>query len=252
MGEGQWEIMQCENLVIDGDPQISRSNFKCIIAAQRKMMFYGVNFSILYCLTSLSFLCTWIPTNSYSDRLQARVGFLFTTMAWKQTVEGWIPQKPYLTLMDWYVLIAFAAQVAGVVCTWFEFEPDETNNPHESGAGWKIWKTLSEIDNCTMKFWLLYGVVVVVRTSTRFTIYPAKSWYEVYYENQGRAKMKIYWSQDDEEHGPSKEQPTKWWTAMMGRKEECFDKPRRLAAESAVPNQPSSEQTAGKKIRLIS
>lgn len=70
--------------------------------------FYLLNTTIvLFFLPVLSALSIFVEVDSVADRMSIVLTLLLTMSAYKVSISEWVPQKDYLTYIDWYVLIGF-------------------------------------------------------------------------------------------------------------------------------------------------
>merc|ERR1719221_1077997 len=76
--------------------------------ASRHSLHYFVSiFLTQFVLTSLAFFTFRIAPDELAERLHIDVELVLTSVAFQSAVQGQIPNVPYLTWLEWYVLINF-------------------------------------------------------------------------------------------------------------------------------------------------
>lgn len=83
---------------------------RILIVAQAKLIpnyfLYNICF-VVFLLTSLSITVIFIQSDDLADRLGTLLALLLTIAAYKSSVAATLPQKPYATFLDMYILFAF-------------------------------------------------------------------------------------------------------------------------------------------------
>lgn len=92
-------------------PMPSGNKFStCIICVQCKQsasFFIYNTVIVVLCLPLLSTLCMVVDVLDVADRMSIVLTLLLTMSTYKIVIADWIPQKDYLTIMDWYILVGF-------------------------------------------------------------------------------------------------------------------------------------------------
>eukprot|EP00930_Biecheleria_cincta_P027266 TRINITY_DN19150_c0_g1_i3.p1 TRINITY_DN19150_c0_g1~~TRINITY_DN19150_c0_g1_i3.p1 ORF type:complete len:478 (+),score=81.26 TRINITY_DN19150_c0_g1_i3:501-1934(+) len=96
---------------------VQYSNARVVLHLQRRPHFYLHNVILMIFLINLTSLSSFGVNliEDFQDRLGIQVAFLFTVVMYKYLVNAWVPRKPYYTLLDYYVLLAFAFQFLAIM-----------------------------------------------------------------------------------------------------------------------------------------
>ena len=77
------------------------------ILAARSPDFYLINIvGLLFLIVMFAASVYVIPYDNFSERASVNMTLLLTAVAFKFVTVGWVPQVSYLTLLDWYTIIA--------------------------------------------------------------------------------------------------------------------------------------------------
>lgn len=111
---GNWEIEAHHAFFMPDElspPMPSGNKFStCIISIQCKQPahFFIYNTTVvIVCLPLLSMLCVVEDVDAVADRMSIVLTLLLTMSTYKIVIADWIPQKDYLTFMDWYIITGF-------------------------------------------------------------------------------------------------------------------------------------------------
>ncbi|CAD7937950.1 unnamed protein product [Amoebophrya sp. A25] len=153
------------------------SRFHIVLQAECIPNFYVSNVhAILFLLVCLAFSAFLIPVTEVSDRMQVILTLVLTLAAYKVSLTAWLPQKPYMTALDLYVLWSFLltfVQGASIMFTgslvndWgFDLEPVSIVE------GW-TWSAI-------LVMWLLtHAVFGYIGHQGRLALYLFPSWKSV-------------------------------------------------------------------------
>lgn len=96
--------------------KLARSSFVVVVHLERNPSFYIWNVVIvLYFLSLMAGFAVSIPPDQFSNRMQVLSTLLMTTVGYKIITSSWLPVKPYLTVLDKYILASFAVQLLVII-----------------------------------------------------------------------------------------------------------------------------------------
>ena len=77
------------------------------IKVERRYQFYLLRIALILAVLSLSSLTSYaVDVGEVADRLSIDFTLLLTIVAFQQTVTDSLPVLPFVTIMDWYVMVA--------------------------------------------------------------------------------------------------------------------------------------------------
>ena len=116
------------------EKDFSRARFDVHIYVQREARYYLINVCLfVWMFTQGTGVAFTFAAKSQPDKLSNLLTLLLTTVAYKIVVAGWLPRKPYSTLIDVYVLCCFVFQLLVIGYVVFENEAEKvewTSLPH--------------------------------------------------------------------------------------------------------------------------
>merc|ERR1740121_1867019 len=80
-----------------------------VMCRQNSTFYISNTASVVFFLPFITYLATLIPVGRLADRMGVVLALLLTMASFKVSIMSWVPQKEYLTLMDYYILAGFLA-----------------------------------------------------------------------------------------------------------------------------------------------
>lgn len=137
LNSGNWSVEQHHVFFVPHEmlpPMPSGNKFStCLLTVQckQKANFYIWNTAlVIFFLPLLSMLCVVEDVSEVALRMSIVLTLLLTMSTYKIVIADWIPQKDYLTFMDWYIIggfalilvIAFWCAASAFMVEWFDDE----------------------------------------------------------------------------------------------------------------------------------
>lgn len=122
--------------VMKPEEKHEKARFDVLIHVERKPNFYVWNtFFILFLLTTSSTVAYLMDPSDLNGRASVLLTLLLATVGYKFIVSGWMPVKPYLTILDKYVISSFLFQgmviAETVFVVWRWCMPIQDDDPDE-------------------------------------------------------------------------------------------------------------------------
>eukprot|EP00438_Fugacium_kawagutii_P007604 Skav200638 [mRNA] locus=scaffold353:230863:231687:+ [translate_table: standard] len=170
--------------VIKEKGPFNRARFDLHIYVERNPKFYIVNVCLFVWLftqgTGVAFSAGTFGTRH--EKLNCLLTLLLTTVAYKIILAGWLPVKPYLTTLDWYLLLCFFFQMLVVLYVSFEDFWDERASSilEEDNLIWKYGYNFGAAWVYAFLFLLHVALVTMIYSDCNRWILRRESWQEVY------------------------------------------------------------------------
>ena len=195
----QEEVATEKKLLQDRD----KYTFGIVVRRDSKNTFLNV-FLYLVMIQSLSVLLWGLPPSSLDDRAEIILTILLTIVAFKYVIQDKLPDVPYTTMMDWYLIKCFIFLWAlGLTClltVWF-VDKREDSVDHQV-TFWTLttfqlssFTTATYIDLscfCLTIFWLLSAPVMMIRGGQAAQRKSFKRWNQMAANSSRSSKRRIH------------------------------------------------------------
>eukprot|EP00438_Fugacium_kawagutii_P027785 Skav220640 [mRNA] locus=scaffold112:526231:527067:- [translate_table: standard] len=176
--------------VIKEKGPFNRARFDLHIYVERNPKFYIVNVCLFVWFftqgTGVAFTRCAGTFETPDKKVDCLLTLLLTTVAYKIVLSGWLPVKPYLTTLDWYLLSCFFFQMLVVLYIAFEDFWDEKASSilHEDSLIWKYGYNFGAVWVYALLFLLHVILITMVYSDCNQWILRRESWQEVYQKKQ--------------------------------------------------------------------